>query len=109
MVSGLLRALIATFLIGLMLVMTVPKHYVHACEHEHTEQAPLDADHPEAKVLADHPCAICDLVIPPYTSEDANELVLVPSVSMRLLVPAPSSADLERLERSTDRGPPELG
>lgn len=109
MVRGLLRAFIATFLIGLVLVVTVPKHYVHACEHEHTEQAPLDAGHPEAIVLADHHCAICDLVIVSFTSEDASELVLVPSISMRLLVLAGSSVDLERLERSADRGPPALG
>jgi hypothetical protein len=106
MVFGLFRALIATFLIGLVLVVTVPKHYVHTCEHEHAEQAPLDADHQETKVLADHHCAICELIISSYNSGDANELVLVPSVSISLLVLAPANVDLERLGRSADRGPP---
>jgi len=108
MVNGLFRALIATFLASLVLVLTVPKHYVHACEHDHAQQSPLSGDQQEPVALIDHQCAICDLTIPSYTPEHPNCLDLVTPWVTRLLVISPRDAVMHRSDRSADRGPPAM-
>jgi hypothetical protein len=108
MVKGLYRALVATFLASLVLVVTVPKHYLHACDHDHAEQVPLDTDRHDALVLGDHHCAICDLVIPSFAPEVVNCVVLELPLVMQLVVLAPTDAVVHRSDRSVDRGPPAL-
>jgi hypothetical protein len=108
MVRGFFRAVVATLFISMVLVVSVPKHYVHSCDHEHTGSEPLGTDAHTAFLYSDHHCAICDLVIPSYTSADTNRMVFLPWVSSQLSVLAPPIVNGGRAEQAADRGPPVL-
>lgn len=106
--NGLLRSSIAAFLMCLVLVLSVPRHYLHACHDAHAPEAAAQAQDAPA-VSADHHCAICELVLPTYTTTAEALFAVAFPVVMDLGEVAHQAKAAIEAERSGVRGPPLKG